>query len=174
MMFTLIGKLFHNGKEKEDEFEPMCAVTLVIQMLENVKGIESNLINIINFFITELAEAKSPDYKSLLSQGLCMCFWYSTPTTVSSLDSLQATSGCFQLFFSLLPKLNQDFEIKRFVVGFTSILQTDPSQVSQSIQTFYGDIAKAVVFLCQMSIDLKIKEASKEKKDEEAEEDKIE
>ena len=66
MMFNLIAKIFHNGREKEDEFESMNAVTLIIAMLENVKGIESAINNIISFFIKELQLAKNTDYISLL------------------------------------------------------------------------------------------------------------
>jgi hypothetical protein len=127
MMLSFIAKLFSNGKEKEDEYEPMTAITILFSLIENVKGIESTLVNIINYFVTELATAKTPEYKAMLCQGLCMCFWYSTPTTLSSLDSLQATQGCFQQFFALIPNLTQDFEIKRFIIGLTSLLQTDPS-----------------------------------------------
>ncbi len=36
MMFNLIGKIFHNAREKECEIEAICAVTLIIQMLESL------------------------------------------------------------------------------------------------------------------------------------------
>jgi len=46
-MVALIMKLFDNRVTKGDEFESMCAVTLTFSLLENVKGIESMLGNII-------------------------------------------------------------------------------------------------------------------------------
>ncbi len=36
MMFNLIGKIFYNAREKECEIEAICAVTLIIQMLESL------------------------------------------------------------------------------------------------------------------------------------------
>lgn len=41
----------------------MCAVTLIMSLLENVPGIDSNLNGIIGFFINELNVAKIPEYR---------------------------------------------------------------------------------------------------------------
>lgn len=54
-MFTLIGKIFEIARAKEDEIEAMCAVTLIMALLENVQGIETSLSGIIDFFIKELS-----------------------------------------------------------------------------------------------------------------------
>jgi len=35
-MFSLIGKIFEIAKIKEDEIEAMCAITLIMSLLENV------------------------------------------------------------------------------------------------------------------------------------------
>lgn len=47
VMFNVIARIFHNAQVKEDELEAICAVTLIIQMLEAVQGIEASLGNII-------------------------------------------------------------------------------------------------------------------------------
>ena len=47
VMFNLIAKIFHNSQQKQDELEAICAVTLIIQMLESIQGIEGSLGNII-------------------------------------------------------------------------------------------------------------------------------
>ena len=67
MMFNLISKIFSNARESEDEIEAICAVTLLIALLENVQGIDSSLHNIIEFFVRELATANTTDYKCMLS-----------------------------------------------------------------------------------------------------------
>lgn len=41
VMFDLIGKIFSDARLKNDEIEAMCAITLLINILENVKGIEA-------------------------------------------------------------------------------------------------------------------------------------
>jgi len=78
MMFSLIGKIFFNAREKEDEIDSICAVTLIIQMLESLQGIEDSLQNIIEYMVKELSQALTPDYKCMLVQGLSMCLWYNT------------------------------------------------------------------------------------------------
>jgi len=47
-----------------------------------MQGIEDQIGNIVDFFINELAGAKSEDYMMMLNQGIFMCFWYSVPATL--------------------------------------------------------------------------------------------
>jgi len=86
LMFNFIGKIFETARVKEDEIDAICAVTLLISMLENVPGIDSSLHNIIEFFVKELSDATTPDYKCMLTQGICMCLWYNTTQTLISLE----------------------------------------------------------------------------------------
>jgi hypothetical protein len=105
MMFTLIGRIFETARVKEDEIEAMCAVTLIISLLENITGIEGNIMNIIDFFVKELSTAETPEYKCMLSQGICMSLWYSAEATVQALESMQATDKALNFMFSLLDNL---------------------------------------------------------------------
>lgn len=80
--------------------EAICAVTLLIQMLESLQGIDgSALHNIIEFLVRELSDAKTPEYKCMLTQGLCMCLWYNTPQTLLSLEQLGCTTSFLSLIF---------------------------------------------------------------------------
>jgi hypothetical protein len=54
VMFTLIGKIFNDAREKENEMDAMCAITILMNILDHVKGIEASLVNIIQFFYSEL------------------------------------------------------------------------------------------------------------------------
>lgn len=129
MMFSLIGRIFEISRLKEDEIEAMCAVTLLISLLENVTGIESSLHNILEFLIKELQDAKTPEYKCMLSQGICMALWYSTPHTLMSLEQMQCTGNFIELVFSQIESLKLDFEIKRFILGLSSLVQRDQSEL---------------------------------------------
>ena len=62
MMFQLITRIFEIARAKEDEIEAMCAITLIISMLESVKGIEHTLQGILQYFVKELQTAKTPDF----------------------------------------------------------------------------------------------------------------
>ena len=57
MLFALIARIFEVARLKEDEIEAICAITLVISLLENITGIESTLPNIIEYFVKELNQA---------------------------------------------------------------------------------------------------------------------
>lgn len=67
MMFNLIAKIFENSKAKECEIEAICAVTLIIQMLESLPVIDGTLHNIIDLLFKELNSAETPDYKCMLA-----------------------------------------------------------------------------------------------------------
>ena len=78
----------------------------------------------------ELMTAQTPDYKCMLAQGICMCLWYSTPHTLMALDKLNCTENFFGLVFSLAETtVKQDFEINRFVIGLSSVVQRDPNEL---------------------------------------------
>ena len=51
-MFTLISRIFKVASEKQDEIEAICAVTLILALLENIPGIDSNLNGIITFLVS--------------------------------------------------------------------------------------------------------------------------
>lgn len=78
MIFNLIGRIFTISKVKEDELEAICAITLVIAIIENIPGIESTLPELLKHFITELSQAKTPEYKAMLVQGISMSMWQYT------------------------------------------------------------------------------------------------
>jgi len=75
------------------------------------------------------------------------------------------------LIFSQVETLKQDFEIKRFVLGLSSLIQKDQSELPPSVQPKLATIIKALVFLCQKSIVIRVKNKQKE---EQAEEDNVE
>jgi hypothetical protein len=153
LMFALIGKIFQNARIKECEIEAICAVTLIIQMLESLQGIDASLPNIIEYLVKELQDSKTPDYKCMLAQGLCMCLWYNSTQTLLSLEQLGCTASFLQLVFDLTQNnVKQDFEIQRFVIGLASLVQKDPSECPLSVQQSQQNIMKALVFLCQRSI----------------------
>ena len=133
MIFSLIGRIFEVAKIKEDEIEAMCAVTLLIALLENVSGIESSLHNIVEYLIRELQQAKTPDYKIMVSQGICMALWYNTTQTLISLEQMGMTTNWINLVFSQLDTIKQDFEIKRFIIGLSSLIQKDHSELPPSV-----------------------------------------
>lgn len=68
--------------------------------------------------------------------------------------------------------MKQDFEIQRFVLGLSSLVQRgDPAELPATVQGELGNVMKALVFLCQRSIVVRLKA---QEKAEQAEEDNVE
>ena len=166
MMFALIGRIFEVARAKECEIEAMCAVTLLIALLENVQGIEGSLPNILEFLVRELQAAKTPEYKSMLSQGVCMALFYSAPHALAALEQMGVTSSFLGLLFQQAETLKNDFEIKRFIIGLSTLMKLDQGTLPQSVQQQLPGLAKAAVFLCQKSIVLREKALHKERAEE--------
>lgn len=142
-------------------------------MLESLQGIEGSLHNIIEYMVKELSVAETPDYKCMLVQGLSMCLWYNTAQTLQSLEQLGCTQNLFALIFNLVETntVKQDFEIKRLVLGLSSVIQRDPTEIPQSVQALLQNVMKVLVYLCQRSI---IVRSKNNEKAEQCEEDPIE
>jgi len=176
VMFNLIGRIFQVSQAKKDELEAICAVGLIIKMLEAIQGIEGSLGNIINYMISEIARAQTTDYKVMLMQGLCMCLWYNTGATLIALEQTGHTQDVFNHLSHLLQSaVKEDFEIKRIVLGLSQLVYYAASQVGSvpaSISNNMQMVMKALVNLSRKSIVVRQKIQEKDEKDEQAEEDK--
>jgi hypothetical protein len=76
-MFQFIAKIFTDGKALEDELHSMCAVTLIISIIENLgEGVSSQINTINQFYLEELGRAETNNYKNMIVQGIMMNFWY--------------------------------------------------------------------------------------------------
>ena len=58
----------------------------------------------------------------MVSQGICMALWYNTTQTLISLEQMGMTTNWINLVFSQLDTIKQDFEIKRFIIGLSSLI----------------------------------------------------
>jgi len=77
MIFKFIQKIFADGNDLQDEIHSMCAVTLIMAILEHLgSGVEDQLHTINQFYLSELQNAETKDYKNMIIQGIMMNFWY--------------------------------------------------------------------------------------------------
>lgn len=63
-----------------------------------------------------------------------MALMYNTTMTLVSLEQMGCTESWVNLIFSQLDSLKQDFEIKRFIIGLSSLIQKDMNELPPSIQ----------------------------------------
>lgn len=163
MTLEMIQKIFNQGKELEDELTSMCAVTLIMALLENMgEAIQEHLHTINQMYITEAQTASTQDYKNMLIQGLMMNFWYNQQLTISSLASINQLDAVFQFILTNINNMENDFEIKRLIIGLTTLTLTPMSaQLDSSVQQHFESFIKAILFLCQKSLSIREKRQRK-------------
>ena len=99
-----------------------------------------------------------------------MNFFFDQNITIQSLQAMSELDNVFQAIFNNISHMDKDFEIKRLIIGLsTLVLNQNSSLHDASIQGRFTEFMKAIVFLCQKSIEIKEK---KYKPIEQAEEDK--
>ena len=102
----------------------------------------------------------------MLLQGLLTCVWYDQQATLQRLEQRQATTHFVDQILSKTSCLKQDFEVKRFMLGLSSLLI--PVAMPEVVTKNYSNIMKALTYLSSKSVEIR----NKEKRGEEmAEED---
>lgn len=122
LLFKFIQKIFKDGAELADEIHSMNAVALIIGVLEHLGEGQSQYIHTINeYYMSESQKAETQNYKYMLIQGLMMNFKYDQVTTIQSLQSLGVLDQVFDFILSNVDGMNADFEIKRLLMGLSTL-----------------------------------------------------
>lgn len=167
VLCNLVQKTFELAKLLECEYQAMMAVTLVNGVLENVKDVGPIVLpGFLDLFLNEVQDIETPEFKNVLMQGFMMCFWYDFNTTQQYLESRGATVAIIQYTLEQATKLTDLEEIKRYMLGLTSML-TAP--VCETISTNYSNIIKALSYLTQMSVQIREKNKLTKQRQEMAE-----
>jgi hypothetical protein len=101
----------------------------------------------------------------MLLQGLLTCVWYDQSATLQRLEQRQATQHFVAEILSKTSCLKQDFEVKRFMLGLSSLLI--PVAMPEVITKNYSSIMKALTYLSSKSVEIRTKEDTKEEMAEE-------
>jgi hypothetical protein len=67
-----------------DEIHSMCAVTLIMALLEHIEGMDEHIHTFNQLYLKEIGEAEVQNYKNMLVQGIMMLFHYNLEATFSS------------------------------------------------------------------------------------------
>lgn len=81
-----------------------------------------------------------------------MCFWYDCGTTLQAMEASGKTEWLINKIFEIVMDLTEDFEVKRFMLGLSSILV--PHEMPAAVANNYGNIMKALVYLSQKSCEI--------------------
>jgi hypothetical protein len=90
LMFAFVSKIFQDGSALNDEIHSMCAVTLIMALLEHIEGIDEHIHTINQLYLKEIGESQVQSYKNMLVQGIMMLFHYNLNATFTSFQTLGA------------------------------------------------------------------------------------
>jgi len=124
LMFAFITKIFEDGTALGDEIHSMCAVTLIMALLEHIEGMEEHIHTINGLYLKEISGAEVQNYKNMLVQGIMMLFHYNLGATFTSfeqLGALNSESNILDFILQNIEKMDKDFEIKRMLIGLVTI-----------------------------------------------------
>ena len=108
------------------------AMKVLIAMLENLTSkIDDVMDSIITLCLSELQflddKKKVPkSYQSMIIQTISMSFHYNPLLTFQLLEGKQMTVYVFQKWLALMSEFKHDFELRRIIFGFSSILKLNP------------------------------------------------
>ena len=91
-----------------------------------------------------------------------MCLWYDFGVTLTKLEETQQTGKLLESVMSKVQTIKQDFEVKRFILGLSSLIVN--ADMPAAVKDNYSNIIKALIFLSNKSIE--IRGAEKEKPEE--------
>jgi len=58
----------------------------------------------------------------MLLQGILIALWYDWQMALQHLEQRQATAHIIQKTLEYVPRLTNDFEVKKFILGLTALL----------------------------------------------------
>ena len=122
MTLQVACKTFDVARDRDDEIEAISAITLLNAMLENIEGLQDVMPAILDKYLSELGQADTQDYSTMLLQGILMCLWYDYGVTLTKLEASAATGKLLQVIMEKVPQLKQDFEVKRFILGLSALV----------------------------------------------------
>jgi len=124
------AELNKQSDSKKEEFEHCVPIKILIVLLETFKGkIDSLFEFIIKLVISELSRSFTLYYKSILVQVIALCFYNNPELTLILLDSMIVTANLFELWMTLIRSMKHDFEFRRTIYGFSSILLVEPTKI---------------------------------------------
>lgn len=119
----LTQKCIQDSHDNDDILLHKTGTDLVVGLLENLFGkIDDFFCHIIDLLVIELGKSSQQNSRSMLVQALSMCFTYNATVAFSILEEKGWTENVFGIWFDALPLIRYDFEIKRMVLGLTSII----------------------------------------------------
>lgn len=90
---------------------------------------------ILDIYLKAIQDVESDELENMLLQGTMIALWYDWQMALQHLESRQATAHILSKTLEYVPKLTNDFEVKKFMLGLTALLvPPNQAQLPQVIQ----------------------------------------
>lgn len=161
----LAAKAFELAEGNNCEIDAMSAVSLINGLLENLQNCQDLIPHIIDMYLQQLPQAETAGYRMMLTQGILVCLYHDAACTIAKLDSCaDATEKFFQLAFSQVQDIKEDFEVKKFMLGLSALCTPG---IPESVQGHIAKVMQCLSYLSQRSIEIRTEGAKVYEKDEE-------
>jgi hypothetical protein len=107
----------------------IAVIKVLITILENLSTHSSSIFpTIIDICVTQLKNLgkNCRNLKSMLLQTLCLALWFNSGLTFSKISSDSDLNLVFSSLAMLITRVKHGFELKRFILGLTIVLNQDP------------------------------------------------
>ncbi|EGR30486.1 hypothetical protein IMG5_130780 [Ichthyophthirius multifiliis] len=164
LLFDLVEGIYQNQKNFTYT-EQAIATSLIIGFVENMQSpqIDHILQNIIEQGLSKIKNSINKNVKIINIQLISICLYYNPLLTLNFLVEFQCLDYYFQAYFENLGVFKTDFEKQRMLVGISSILKLQQSQLPQGILNSFQGL---VCYLVQLTTEIiKLREKGENKED---------
>ena len=142
---------------------------IIIALIENLSSrLDDALPYLLNLCIQEMLSLKpkvAKNYQSMTLQAVCMCLWYNSALTFNILEQNGWTFPVFHRLLILIPSLTHDFEVRRFIFGLTSVVNTDPQNLPELVRDRLPDMVQWIAKLCGIREEQRVKSLKEKEKE---------
>eukprot|EP01080_Neovahlkampfia_damariscottae_P008673 gene8673-620_t len=150
-------------KQYASKTEVECASKLIsVILLNNIGRIDYCLPHFLETIISRLSQEKSKGMKILLLDNLSDALTNNAGLTINYMESQKCTLNVFGIWFKNLSLFKRVLDLKCAIIGLTQILSLDLMKLPASLQNNLHQIFSGVLNLI-MNIDMRRKEAEKQK-----------
>jgi hypothetical protein len=145
--------------EKADDIDKICYLMILNSLMEFVKGLESILGTMMDMIFQSYNTARCSELKSMVMQTFALMLHYNSAATIENLEQKGITTTIFQgLIHDSNNLVHKEFEIKRILLGFSTLFSSNIAQMPQSVTSWINDMTTTAANLAIKSRLLKLKE----------------
>lgn len=171
-LFKTIDYVYNICYNGTTDVDMILASILYITTLENYpRQIDQVATYILEKVVTNFEKAKTSQMTRMHIQIVAMALWYDATLTIGYLQNSGAIELIFTNWTKSLHEFKTDFELRRILFGFASILRLDVTQLPQIVLNSLPGFLHEMIKISQKILDLRDQDIESEESEAEEEED---